>query len=81
MKANCLTRALDQWDDNRDEFRLWYNSNHIISIEWKNSPRSIGYLPVEYFGTHHFITSFELDRKHLMLLGEYFNSLSNTQII
>jgi len=28
-----MTRALDQWAENPAWFWLWYNSNHVISLE------------------------------------------------
>jgi len=81
MKANCLTRALDQWDEDKN-MRLWYNSNHVIAIEerydigWAEMPASgQQYLPVSLYGTQYFLDAFELSKKHVKLLGEYFNSL------
>ena len=84
MKDNCLSRALDQWNEDKS-MRLWYNSNHVVAIEEDYSLGDINdamiYWRVEEFGTYHFITSFQLSKKHLKLLGEYFNSLSNTKIV
>jgi hypothetical protein len=87
MKQNCLTRALDQWNEDKS-MRLWYNSNHVVALESQFEikpdiqidedgwPTIYEYLPLEHFGTFHFIASFQLSRKHLKLLGEYFNSLN-----
>jgi hypothetical protein len=87
-KPNCLSRSLDQWNEDKS-MRLWYNGNHVICIEnavgvtWDKMNKMEGrYLPLESFGTYHFIVKFELSRKHLKLLGEYFNSMSeNVKII
>ena len=91
VKPNCLSRALDQWSEDKS-MRLYYNSNHVISIEAdyekmiivdsEEIQKTLTYLPLAHFGTFHFITSFDLDRKHLKLLGEYFNHVSeNVKII
>jgi hypothetical protein len=82
MRANCLTRALDQWNEDKN-MHLYYNSNHVISLEYAYSliiitdsegiNKPLKYLPLESFGTFYFITSFQLSRKHLKLLGDYFN--------
>ena len=88
MKPNCLTRALDQWNENRDIFILYYNSNHVIALEVDFSIKpskyidaggnhiTWEYLPLEAFGTLYFINSFQLSKKYLKLLGEYFNSVN-----
>jgi hypothetical protein len=83
VKANCITRALDQWNEDKS-MRLWYNANHVVVIEetyylQNLYPKSgLRYLPLESFGTYHFITSFQLSKKHLKLLGDYFNSLNQS---
>lgn len=78
--TNCLTRALDQWNE-CNEFCLYYNGNHVISLEFDlTQPET--YLHLESYGTFHFITSFKLSMKYLKLLGEYFNYQSkNVKII
>jgi len=87
VKPNCLSRALDQWNEDKS-MRLWYNNNHVVSLDLKFEIRSYievdgdgwptihEYLPLETFGSFHFITSFQLSKKHLKLLGEYFNYIS-----
>ena len=81
VKPNCLTRALDQWNEDKS-MRLWYNSNHVIVADKEYNVSQLGhwngsrYLPLETFGSFHFITSFQLSKKHLKLLGEYFNYIS-----
>ena len=75
MKPNCLTRALDQWNEDKS-MRLWYNGNHVVSIERffminALEGKEYSYLPVESYGTYHFITSYQLSKKYLKLLGEY----------
>ena len=80
MKANCLTRALDQWNENREEYRLWYNSNHVICMEgcYEGSDLTMmksynfpEYLPLSDFGIDHFRSSFSLTPKYIILLTEY----------
>lgn len=90
MKTNCLTRALDQWNEDKS-MRLWYNEHNVICLEkydmveiynvlgTDSSPKS--YELLERYGSQHFIVSFKLSMRHLKLLGEYFNSLSNTKIV
>lgn len=79
MKANCLTRALDQWSEDKD-FRLWYNSNHVVSIEPEYnlhdlfSPK-LEYFPIEDFGADHLISSFKLKQKYSDLLIDYLNEV------
>jgi hypothetical protein len=87
IKPSCLTRALDQWNEDKS-MRLWYNKRNVICIEDYKIVDITGvlddmypYYELETFGTYHFITSFQLSKKHLKLLGEYFNSLSNTKIV
>jgi len=83
MKENCLTRALDQWNENRDIFKLFYNSNHVISLEcWYDKENPVkevkdgpSYLPLECYGLHYFIVSFKLNKEYWGLLVEYFNDL------
>jgi len=80
MKANCLTRALDQWNENREEYRLYYNSNHVISIEKSYEDIVLDvmdgyglpeYLPLKDFGLYYFWGSFSLAPKYIILLTEY----------
>ncbi len=83
MKPNCLTRALDQWNED-NSMRLWYNGNHILSMEklfvikaiekgWYN-PTGDFYKPLESFGTYHFVVKYQPSKKYLKLLGDYFNA-------
>lgn len=82
MKANCLTRALDQWSEDKD-FRLWYNSNHVISLEPEYEASDLSmtaswklkYLPLEDFGADHLISSFRLKQKYSDLLIDYLNEV------
>jgi len=72
MKQNCLTRALDQWDEYRDEFRLWYNSDHVISLQKNYNAESLKfYLPLNDFGFDYFARAFNLLPKYCILLREY----------
>lgn len=81
VTINCLTRALDQWNSNRDIFRLYYNSNHVISLEkWYCNIAPVchivegpNYLPLDKYGSHYFASGFNLSKRHLKLLAEYFN--------
>lgn len=80
QKANCLTRALDQWDENRDVFKLRYNGNHVIAIEehyritFLSRERLITnmpYLSPKDYGIEYFNSSFALSLKYVNLLYEY----------
>jgi len=71
---NCLAHCLDQWLDN-PEFRLWYNSNHVIIIEPHLDASDLGYLPLSEFGYFHMILSFQLSPEYTRLLTVYFDSL------
>jgi hypothetical protein len=79
MKENCLTRALDQWVDNPAWFWLWYNSNHVISIElYYNGSDLVDYatppltyLPLSDFGYDFLVKSFSLTPKYQEILREY----------
>ena len=79
MEKNCLTRALDQWSQNSD-FRLWYNSNHVISLEQEYSAYDLSekteynvlnYAPLSYYGYVYFKAAFSLNKKYLRLLQKY----------
>ena len=80
MKANCLTRALDQWSENPEYFRLWYNGNHVISMEGCFEGSDITklkislfpeYLSLNKYGFDHLRISFGLTPKYRRLLNEY----------
>ena len=77
MKANCLTRALDQWSENPEVFILWYNGNHVVSTERiyviSNEVEFdiIRYLPLNKYGFDHLRISFGLTPKYRRLLNEY----------
>jgi hypothetical protein len=78
MKHNCLTRALDQWNEDKS-MRLWYNTFNVVALEemyFIQEVIQVKYEPLESFGIYHFIVKFELSKKHLKLLGEYFNSVN-----
>lgn len=79
MKQNCLSRALDQWNEDKS-MRLWYNSNHVVAVKEnyfmiKRYEGMITYHSLEKYGLQHFIESFELDKKHTNILAKYFISL------
>ena len=74
MKANCLTRALDQWSENPEEYGLWYNGNHVISMESHYDgkyERPAYYLRLRDYGFDHLRISFGLTPKYRRLLNEY----------
>ncbi len=80
MKKNCLIRALDQWVDNKDIFRLWYNGNHVITLEKWFDGRCLNdndsmsrYLPLVDYGFVYFISAFKdwLTPKYRNLLIKY----------
>lgn len=83
MRRTCLTRALDQWNDNPAWFWLWYNSNHVIAIEIYYNPRDlvdyggnneIRYLPMSDFGYEYFVKAFNLSYRYRKLLRKYLQS-------
>lgn len=87
-KSNCLTRALDQWADSPDVFRLWYNSNHVISLEngydgriFSDNESMPSYLPLTDFGLVYFEGAFRywLTPKYKKLLLEYLDSLRDEE--
>jgi hypothetical protein len=89
MKKNCLIRALDQWVDNKDIFRLWYNSNHVITLErWfdgrvlTDDDSMSTYLPLSDYGFVYFKSAFGdwLTPKYRKLLLEYLDSLRDDEI-
>jgi hypothetical protein len=70
--------------------KLWYNHKNVIALELESEPPPAyirdalvwEYESLEEYGTYHFIAKYELSRKHLKLLGEYFNYQSqNVKII
>ena len=79
MKANCLTRALDQWVDNPAWFWLWYDSNHVISIEIYFNPDDLvdystpplRYLPLSDYGYDFLVKAFSLNDKYQSILSDY----------
>ena len=76
-EMNCLTRALDQWNENREEFRLWYNGNHVVSLEGCYEEGIMieqycpTYLPLSEYGLNYFLSSFDLMPDYIELLKEY----------
>lgn len=77
---NCLTRALDQWQDNPEWFWLWYNSNHVISLEiYYNGNDLIDYganpeqkyLQLSDYGYEFLVKVFKLNRKYRQILKIY----------
>ena len=82
MKVNCLTRALDQWAENPNIFRLWYNNNHVITLEGCYDGRVLKhggatYLPLDDYGMVYFDSAFKdwLKPKYRKLLLKYMDSL------
>jgi len=74
MKANCLTRALDQWDEKRQDYKLWYNSNHVVCLDKGYiiiSSFEPEYLALNNYGLEYFNDSFQLSFKYVNLLNEY----------
>jgi len=79
MKDNCLTRALDQWNDNPAWFWLWYDHNHVISIEVYFNPDDLvdystpplKYLQLSSYGYDFLVKAFSLSSKYKKLLKEY----------
>lgn len=82
MESNCLTRALDQWNDDRACYCLWYNGEHVIALEPQYVASDMTlllldtrqtYLELEFYGPFHFIATFKPSPRYLRLLSEYFN--------
>lgn len=71
---NCLEYCLMQWERLPD-FRLWYNSNHVVIIEPEICLRDKGYLPVEEFGENYFIVAFKINCYFSKVLKSYFQSV------
>jgi hypothetical protein len=69
---NCLEHCLEQWIDMPD-YRLWYNSSHVVIVEPEHRLNDIGYLPLEHFGLSHFLESFHLDMRYREILTKYFD--------
>jgi hypothetical protein len=74
LDTNCLTLNLLMWQ-RCPELKLWYNSNHVVSIEADVDLKAVGYLPVEEYGIEHFRYSFCMSDYHFSILQEYFKSL------
>jgi len=81
MKPNCLSRALDQWNEDREGYRLWYNSDHVIALqsEYEGSDLSLlrygvlEYAPLSDFGYGYFLSAFKIERDKIYcdLLSDY----------
>jgi len=69
---NCLEHCLEQWL-NMPDYRLWYNSNHVIIIEPEIDLHDKGYLTVEEFGLSHLLESFPIGLGFRDLLIKYFD--------
>jgi hypothetical protein len=77
-----MTRALDQWVQN-PEFRLWYNSNHVISLEpefeghdlsiMKSYP-CMEYIELGEYGYEHLVKAFSLNGKYSKVLEDYLSA-------
>jgi hypothetical protein len=76
--ANCLTRALDTWQENQD-YMLWYNGNNVIALEPEYNPADLGAQgkpPLEYFefyfyGKDFISEMFNLSPQYEDLLSQY----------
>jgi hypothetical protein len=66
----CLHHCLEQWIE-MPEYRLWYNSNHVVIIEPEHNLKQFGYLPLQMFGVANFKASFKLDEFYTKVLEEY----------
>jgi len=75
ITENCLEWNLNFWNKNR-EYKLFYNSNHVIAIEKENaSTLPLTYLPLEDFGIGYFINAFSLKGEYVTVLKDYIKSL------
>jgi hypothetical protein len=68
---NCLEHCLEQWL-NMPDYRLWYNSTHVIIIEPEIDLHDKGYLPIEDYGKH-INWSFKNKYRYKRLLKKYFD--------
>ena len=73
---NCLQYCLLQWTYLPD-FRLWYNSNHVVIIEPDIELTDKGYLPLSDFGMSYFVSAFNLGDYYKNLLHDYLKSEKN----
>ena len=73
---NCLQYCLLQWT-NLPDFRLWYNSNHVVIIEPDIELTDKGYLPLSDFGMSYFVSAFNLGDYYKNLLRDYLKSEKN----
>jgi len=73
---NCLEHCLLQWEAMPD-YRLWYNSDHVVIIEPNIDLHDKGYLPIEDFGIDYFKGSFRLSGSWLIILEKYFETINN----
>jgi hypothetical protein len=55
------------------DYKLWYNSNHVIIIDPEIDLLNKGYLPIEEFGLSHLLESFPLGLGFRDLLMKYFD--------
>jgi hypothetical protein len=67
----CLQVALEFYEDHKD-FKLWYNGNHVVSIEENIDLSDKGYLSLLEFGMEHLISSFNLKHSDIVFLEHYF---------
>jgi hypothetical protein len=72
---NRLEHCLEQWIDLPD-YKLWYNSNHVIIIESGIDLHDKGYALFEEFGLSHLLESFPLEIGFRDLLIKYFDQKS-----
>lgn len=69
---NCLEHCLEQWL-NMPNYRLWYNSDHVIIIEPEIDLYDKGYLAIEKYGIRHINWSFRNKYRYKRLLKRYFD--------
>lgn len=74
LDTNCLTLNLLMWQ-RCPELKLWYNSNHVVSIEAGIDLKDKGYLPIEEYGLEHFRSSFNMCDYHFSILKVYLDKL------
>ena len=79
QKSNCMTRALDQWAENPVWFWLWYNSNHVISLEIyyhaddlvDHTTPELKYIRLHKYGYDFLVKVFSLTPKYQDILRKY----------
>ena len=72
---NCLSYALRYWNL-YPEYRLYYNSDHVVNLPQNSFCFNYGFRPIEDFGYDYFFNWYNrglINEDDLILLNRYFN--------